>query len=93
MRVTKTKSGIDVQLNRRARELQGIPQQAYKKFVQVTPIDSGKARRNTSLLNNTILANYPYADRLNKGWSRQAPKGMWEPTLAYIRTLMRRIFR
>lgn len=45
----------------------------------------GNARRNTVLKNNEIQANYPYAQRLEEGYSSQAPKGMTEPTLQDIR--------
>jgi len=57
---------------------------AYKKFVEVTPIDKGNARRNTKKQGNEIVANYPYATRLEEGYSKQAPQGMSEPTIEYI---------
>lgn len=58
---------------------------AYKAFVKNTPIRSGNARRNTKKSNNSIDANYAYAQRLEEGWSKQAPKGMTEPTIEEIR--------
>ncbi len=59
----------------------------YKFFVKTTPIRSGNARRNTTLdkQNKVIEADYPYAGRLNTGWSKQAPDGMVEPTIEYMR--------
>jgi hypothetical protein len=59
-------------------------------FRKVTPIDKGNARRNTRLITNvpnktTILADYPYAGRLNEGYSIQAPEGMTRPAITYIR--------
>jgi hypothetical protein len=45
----------------------------------------GNARRNTVLRGNDIEANYPYAQRLEEGYSSQAPKGMTEPTIESIR--------
>jgi hypothetical protein len=57
---------------------------AYKKFVEVTPVDKGNARRNTKKQGNEIVANYPYATRLEEGYSKQAPQGMSEPTIEYI---------
>ena len=59
----------------------------YRFFVKATPIRSGNARRNTHLdkQNNTIEADYPYAGRLNTGWSKQAPDGMVEPTIEYMK--------
>ena len=45
----------------------------------------GNARRKTVLRSNEIQANYPYAQRLEEGWSSQAPKGMTEPTIQEVR--------
>jgi hypothetical protein len=45
----------------------------------------GNARRKTVLKDNEIQANYPYAQRLEEGYSSQAPNGMTEPTLKEIR--------
>jgi hypothetical protein len=50
-----------------------------------TPIDTGNARRNTKLSGDSILAQYPYAKRLNEGYSKQAPDGMSKPTDDYIK--------
>lgn len=58
---------------------------AYKAFVKNTPIRSGNARRKTKKSGNTIDANYPYAQRLEEGYSKQAPQGMTEPTLEEVR--------
>lgn len=60
---------------------------AYRYFVRATPVRSGNARRNTYLDRNTnmIEADYPYAGRLNHGWSKQAPDGMVQPTIEYMR--------
>jgi hypothetical protein len=62
-----------------------LTNEAYKHFVSVTPIRSGNARRNTTIVGNSIEANYPYAERLETGYSKQAPKGMTEPTIEHIR--------
>lgn len=58
---------------------------AYKAFVRNTPVRSGNARRNTRKSSNSIDANYAYAQRLEQGYSRQAPKGMTEPTIEEVR--------
>ena len=50
-----------------------------------TPRDTGNARRNTKLVGDTILAQYPYAQRLEQGYSKQAPDGMSTPTIEYIK--------
>lgn len=71
-----------------------ISQVAFKKFVDVTPIKTGNAKRSTKLQNNSINADYNYAQVLDKGrhmtnrgmrGSKQAPKGMSEPTIDYVR--------
>lgn len=67
---------------------------AYKKFKDITPIRSGNAKRNTTKTNNSIEANYPYAEVLDKGrhmtsrgmrGSDQAPIGMTKPTIEHVR--------
>ena len=61
-----------------------IVDDAYIFFKDQTPIDRGNARRNTRKTKTTIVGDYPYAARLDEGWSKQAPKGMTEPTVEYI---------
>lgn len=70
---------ITKDLEQKLGNLKGLHKEAHKEYVSLTPIDKGNARRKTTLQGNTIQANYPYADRLDKGWSKQAPKGMTEP--------------
>lgn len=62
-----------------------VSQVAYKAFVKNTPIRSGNARRKTKKIGNTIDADYPYAQRLEEGYSQQAPNGMTEPTIEEVR--------
>ena len=66
---------------------QRLMDDTYRYFVRATPIRSGNARRNTYLDRNAnmIEADYPYAGRLNQGWSKQAPDGMVEPTIEYMK--------
>ncbi len=56
-------------------------------FIKQTPIRSGNARRNTDVQNSKkrIVADYPYSERLDNGWSKQAPDGMVKPTLDFIK--------
>ena len=65
---------------------------AYRFFKAETPIRSGNARNRTKLKSNktVIHANYPYAGRLDDGWSRQARDGMTEPTIDFIEDEVRR---
>lgn len=74
-------------------ELQTLPKQAHGFFVKSTPRKSGNARSRTTLNSDEIRANYPYARRLDKGWSKQAPRGMVKPTIDFIQRVIRGIMR
>ena len=74
-----------------SKEFVALPKEAHKEFVQLTPVDRGNARRSTQLRGNTIEANYPYAQRLNEGWSKQAPKGMEEPWNKWLEQRLKKI--
>ena len=52
-------------------------------FVSITPYKSGNARKKTRLQKETIVGDYPYAQRLDEGYSKQRPGGMTEPTGKY----------
>lgn len=58
---------------------------AYKFFRDTTPVKTGNARRNTHLVNDTVVADYRYAQRLDNGYSAQAPDGMTKPTDQYMK--------
>ena len=79
------------QLKRVQTEVKKIPQDAYNYFVSITPIDTGNARRKTNLKGTTIEADYPYAERLDTGWSKQAPQGMVKPTERFIKDRVKKI--
>lgn len=74
-------------------KLDNLPKEAYKEFVKTTPIRTGNARRKTKLNKDTIEANYPYAKRLDEGYSSQAPKGMTKPTEDFINKRMKQILK
>lgn len=58
---------------------------AYPTFKDFTPKRSGNAQNKTKLKGDTIHANYPYAKRLDEGYSKQHNGvGMTEPTLKAI---------
>lgn len=65
-----------------------VMKEAYKFYRNETPIRSGNARNKTKLRGNTIKSGYPYAGRLDEGWSKQAPDGMTEPTIDEIDDLI-----
>lgn len=86
--------GSSSNLNRRLRRInefaRTLPRDMHEVFVRTTPIDTGNARSKTDLRGNEIQANYPYAVRLEKeSWSRQAPNGMSEPTIDWVRQQLR----
>jgi hypothetical protein len=64
---------------------ESVMKNAYRYFVSITPKDKGNARRNTKLVRDVIEADYPYAERLDNGWSKQyGGKGMTKPTEEFI---------
>ena len=50
---------------------------AYDAVVKATPIKTGNAKRSTYLRGTVIDADYDYATKLNEGYSKQAPQGMY----------------
>lgn len=78
---------INARLNKvlRALDDKKISKVAYDEFKNNTPERTGNAKRKTKLQGTTINADYPYADRLDNGYSKQSPDGMTEPTIEAIR--------
>lgn len=85
------------EINRRLQQIKDqtrdtkIAREAFDVFKRNTPMASGNARRNTRLVNNEIRADYPYAGRLDQGYSDKSPNGMTEPTLEAIKKYIKRI--
>jgi hypothetical protein len=73
--------------------IQALPAAAFEVFVENTPVRTGNARRNTSIQGDTIRANYPYAQPLDQGTSRQSPQGMIKPTMDWLRREYPKQFR
>lgn len=67
-----------------------VAKAAYPVFYKNTPIKTGNARRRTTVDKGEIRADYPYAQRLDNGYSRQSPGGMTRPTLDFIQSYIRR---
>lgn len=93
MSVKKIYDNITPSLTRQIRQSKDIPSKAHKRWVEITPIDTGGAKRRTRLRGKTIHANYPYATELEKGSSRQARNGMSKPVTEYITQLLKKILR
>ena len=87
-------SALNAKLRRQQKELALLPEQGLTEFQRLTPRRTGNARANTELTNNKmIVGDYPYAQRLDNGWSKQAPKGMIIPFTVWWNKQVRRIFR
>ena len=67
-----------------------LAQAAYTTFYVNTPLRTGNARNHTSVKGDTISAAYPYATRLDNGYSRKSPNGMSKPTIAFIQKYLKR---
>jgi len=56
----------------------------------ITPVQSENAKRNTNANGNMIEAKYPYAKRLDEGWSKQNQIGLIQPTIDHLEELIRK---
>lgn len=71
-----------IQKNTQPKELARV---AYPVFKDFTPVRNGNAKNKTRLKGDIIHADYPYAKRLDEGYSKQnGGVGMSEPTLKAI---------
>ena len=86
------KDQITGQLKSIQKQLRQVPDEAHKEFVALTPVRTGNARSRTSRRGDTIVANYAYAQRLDEGWSKQAPRGMTEPWELWLQRRLKQIF-
>lgn len=94
IKLKKISDSVSFSLRRMQSRLSKLPAETYDFFVKITPKDTGNARRKTRLVKNkTIATNYPYAQRLDEGWSRQAPQGMTRPTEKWLRRRIEQIMR
>ena len=84
------------EINKRIQQLnsalasQKLASEAYKFFVKQTPVKTGNARSKTTLSGSEIDAMYPYAQRLDTGYSKQSPEGMSKPTEAFIQDYIKK---
>lgn len=84
---------VNPALKKIQQKLDKLPKEAHQEFVKNTPIRTGNARRHTTLNGDTIKAKYPYAQKLDEGYSKQSPNGMVKPTVDYIKKRIREIVR
>lgn len=57
---------------------------AGNQFRQITPRRSGNAQSKSTYNSTEIRGDYPYAARLDEGYSKQAPGGMSDPAIRYF---------
>ena len=88
----KVSEDVTRELKSIQQRLKRYPAEATDKFRALTPIRSGNARRHTNLRSEHIIADYPYAERLDKGWSKQAPQGMVKPFDVWVKQKLKSIF-
>jgi hypothetical protein len=103
VKINISKNLITPALKRISQQLQSLPQELLDKMIELTPEDSGQARKKTKLVNRRrIEANYPYARVLNKGrhltnkgmrGSSQAPQGMTKPLREFYKKRIRSLLK
>jgi len=80
----------------RVKEIKGVlnadkmAKLALPTFKANTPIKTGNARSNTGVFKNEIIADYPYATRLDEGYSKQKPNGMTRPTIKFLQDYIKK---
>lgn len=79
-KMTKVRDTISDDLSRLQKVYEQLPEVALEAWKKNTPKDTGNARNKTRLQNDVIVANYDYAQRLDKGYSKKSPRGMSKPT-------------
>ena len=93
MSVTLTKNTMTKSLLKIEKAIAKLPKEAFAEFVKDTPKRSGNARRKTKLVGSKIVAGYNYAQKLDQGYSKQAPEGMTKPTEQFVEKRMKQILK
>ena len=100
LKISLNTNDLEKKLQKLEKDLNKLPQETFQEFKKNTPRKSGNAQRNTTLKNDTIKADYPYAGVLDKGrhmtsrgmrGSNQAPEGMTKPTLQFLKKRLKEI--
>lgn len=95
MGLRRLTNNIGPSLNKKSKLLAPLPRRGYEEFKKITPIRTGNAKSNTNFKNiptgGRVSGDYPYANRLNQGYSKQAPKGMTGPTIEYLRKEVKKV--
>ena len=102
LKISLNTKDLEKKLQKLEKDLDKLPQETFQEFKKNTPRKSGNAQRNTTLKNDTIKADYPYAGVLDKGrhmtsrgmrGSNQAPEGMTKPTLQFLKKRLKEILK
>lgn len=78
--------------------VRSISTDLFNTVKQFTPVRSGRAKRSWRLRKERkysyeVSNRVPYIDRLDEGYSKQAPQGMTRPALREVLNRARRRFR
>lgn len=92
LKITKVKDSMTPALKQITKELENLPMETYRFWKSITPIKTGNARRKTNLFGRQFRADYDYAVPLDKGRSKQAPRGLDKPTWQWFKQKVKRIF-
>lgn len=71
-------------------DIASVAYEHFRKITPIAPVKGGNARKNTKKEGNVINADYPYAGRLDKGYSKQAPDGMTQPTWEFVKEYIKK---
>jgi len=84
---------LKARLVKQQKALARLPNDALDEFKDLTPYKTGNARNHTGLSSNKskIIGAYPYAKRLDAGWSKQAPVGMTKPFAEWFKRELKKI--
>ena len=93
MSIRLKKNNLPSSAGRIQAKVDKVPKMAFAYWRKITPKLTGNAKRKTVLKGDTIHARYPYAEVLDEGYSRKAPRGMSLPTFEYIKKIMGKAVR
>jgi hypothetical protein len=93
MSIRLINDSLSKSLKKIEKELQQLPKEMYKVWLDNTPEATGNAKKKTKLSDKTISANYPYAKKLDQGSSKKKPAGMSDPTGNFIKDYIKKALR
>lgn len=92
--VRVSQNQITPAIQRQVAALAALPTAGVKEFQALTPKLTGNARSRTQLRSKEIVADYPYAQRLDDNWSTQTKgQGIVAPFTRWWIAQLKRIAR